>query len=157
MNDNFAVLAFLEDQKHALARAAAPDDLRDLEYLDVHQAARYCRLAVSEFRKQAKLYKIPNGTALGTTKRLYRKHDLRKAIEWQGFGQEVRTGSSRGRSATMKQARGKGDLSALVDAARYPATTRSGRSKSSSAISSSKSTGSQRRAALRSIAGGKTT
>lgn len=65
------------------------NDLRGLDYFTVEQAARYCGLSVSAFRAEAEKIQLARGKALTTRRVLYRREDLRRAIEWHGFGGHV--------------------------------------------------------------------
>lgn len=153
------ILRALEEQKHAATRIKPTPAPAVKEYLTVAEAARYCSLSESEFRARAKLYNIPHGKALGTSKRLYRKHDLQRAIEWHGFGQGDRIGNSPGPAPILTPRRGRkhGTPEASAAALKSPGKKRGSRSMSSDASSSSQSTVSRLPTRLRSISGGKTT
>lgn len=148
-----------QEAEAALLRAREPK-AAERDYLTIEEAAEYCRLGVSEFYERAKLYNIPHGTALGTKKRIYRRYDLQRFIEWHGFGQGAHIGRSSGPgpTSTPRPGRRRGTRKASDAATPSTATSRSSPSKPSSASSSTPGTGSDPgpRPPL-SIVGGKTT
>jgi hypothetical protein len=72
--------------------AVTEADLRGKDYFTLEEACRFCGLGETAFREAVKTYNIPQGTSLGTTKPIFRKEDLRKAMEWHSFGNDESTG-----------------------------------------------------------------